>query len=40
MIKVVELIDRVIENHDNVSEIQNVKKEVNELMSGRALFNY
>jgi glycine hydroxymethyltransferase len=40
MIKVVELIDRVIENHDNVSEIQNVKKEVNELMLGRALFNY
>lgn len=40
MIKVVELIDRVIKNHDNVSEIQNVKKEVNELMSGRALFNY
>ena len=40
MLKIVELIDRVIKQPDNVLEVNSVKKEVNLLMKGRALFNY
>ena len=40
MITIVDLIDRVIKQHDNDMEINCVKKEVNQLMTGRALFNY
>ena len=40
MVKIVELIDRVIKQPDNVLEVNSVKKEVNLLMKGRALFNY
>ena len=38
MSKIVELIDRVINNIENESELNSVKKEVNELMHGRPLF--
>lgn len=38
MKKIVDLIDRVIENFDNSSELQNVKKEVNNWMSAFPLF--
>jgi glycine hydroxymethyltransferase len=38
MAKIVELIDRVLANKDNVSEIGDVKKKVNEWMSGFPLF--
>lgn len=38
MSKIVNLIDRVITNIDNDSEIEAVKKEVNSMMSGRPLF--
>jgi len=40
MTLIVNLIDRVIENHNNDNEIMKVKKDVNELMQGRPLFNY
>ena len=40
MVRIVELIDRVINNPDDDIEINNVKIEVNQLMSGRELFNY
>ena len=40
MINIVNLIDKVIENHENVNIINSVKKDVNELMKGRELFNY
>ena len=40
MITIVDLIDRVIKQPDNDMEINCVKKEVNQLMTGRALFNY
>ena len=40
MTLIVDLIDKVIENHNNDNEIMKVKKRVNELMKGRALFNY
>ena len=40
MITIVDLIDRVIKQPDNDMEINCVKKEVNQLMAGRALFNY
>ena len=40
MVTIVDLIDRVIKQPDNDMEINNVKKEVNQLMKGRALFNY
>ena len=40
MVKIVELIDRVIKQPDNFLEVNSVKKEVNLLMKGRALFNY
>jgi len=36
---IVDLIDRVIENHDNEEILADIKKQVNELMSNRALFN-
>ncbi len=38
MSRIVELIDRVIQNHDNEGEIKQVKKEVNEWMSSYPLF--
>lgn len=40
MIKIVDLIDKVITNHDNDKLIKEVKKDVNELMKGKDLFNY
>ena len=40
MIKIVDLIDKVITNHDNDKLIKEVKKDVNELMKGKELFNY
>ena len=40
MVEIVNLIDRVINNHDNDNLIKNVKKDVGELMRGRDLFNY
>ena len=40
MVTIVDLIDRVIKQPDNDMEINSVKKEVNQLMKGRALFNY
>jgi len=40
MTLIVDLIDKVIENHNNDTEIMKVKKDVNELMKGRSLFNY
>ena len=40
MIKIVDLIDKVITNHDNDKLIGEVKKDVNELMKGKDLFNY
>ena len=40
MIKIVDLIDKVITNHDNDKLIEEVKKGVNELMKGKDLFNY
>jgi len=39
MAKIVDLIDHVITNIDNESEIEAVKKEVNTMMSGRPLFS-
>ena len=39
MAKIVDLIDRVITNIDNDSEIEAVKKEVNSMMHGKPLFN-
>ena len=39
MKKVVELIDEVISNHENEKTIYEVRKKVNNLMSGRPLFN-
>lgn len=38
MAKIVDLIDRVISNIENDSELAAVKKEVNSMMSGRPLF--
>ena len=40
MIHIVNLIDKVINNHQNDNIINTVKKDVNELMKGRKLFNY
>ena len=40
MTLIVDLIDKVIENHNNDNEIMKVKKRVNELMKDRSLFNY
>jgi glycine hydroxymethyltransferase len=40
MIHIVNLIDKVINNHENDNIINAVKKDVNELMKGRKLFNY
>ena len=40
MIHIVNLIDKVINNHENDNIINSVKKDVNELMKGRKLFNY
>ena len=40
MIHIVNLIDKVINNHENDNIINAVKKDVNELMKGRELFNY
>ena len=40
MVKIVDLIDHVIKNHENLNEVFEVKKMVNNLMDGRALFNY
>jgi glycine hydroxymethyltransferase len=37
---IVSLIDRVINNHEDTSELDIVAKEVHALMKGRALFNY
>jgi len=36
---VVEMIDKVILNHDNESVLNEVKKDVNQMMSDRPLFN-
>ena len=36
---VVEMIDKVILNHDNESVLKEVKKDVNQMMSDRPLFN-
>lgn len=38
IVKVVDLIDRVLSNIDSESEIANVRKEVNALMEGRPLY--
>jgi len=38
MSKIVDLIDRVITNIDNDSELEAVKKEVNAMMQGLPLF--
>ena len=38
MAKIVDLIDRVINNIDKDSELEKVKAEVNSMMSGRPLF--
>ena len=38
MAKIVDLIDRVIINIENDSELEKVKAEVNSMMSGRPLF--
>jgi len=40
MTLIVNFIDRVIENHNDDNEIMKVKRDVNKLMKGRALFNY
>jgi len=40
MTLIVNFIDRVIENHNDGNEIMKVKRDVNKLMKGRALFNY
>ena len=40
MVKIVDLIDHVIKNHENLNEIFEVKKMVNKLMDGRPLFSY
>ncbi len=40
MVKIVDLIDHVIKNHENLNEVFEVKKMVNDLMDGRPLFNY
>ena len=40
MIHIVNLIDKVFNNHENDNIINAVKKDVNELMKGRKLFNY
>ena len=40
MIDIVNLIDKVINNHENDIIISSVKKDVNQLMKGRELFNY
>lgn len=40
MIKVAELIDRVISDFANEANLAAVKKDVNEMMKGRALFNW
>ena len=40
MVKIVDLIDHVIKNHENLNEVFEVKKMVNNLMDGRQLFNY
>ncbi|GGW64758.1 glycine hydroxymethyltransferase [Winogradskyella epiphytica] len=39
MAYVVDLIDEVLKNHDNDTVLEGIGKKVNELMSGRALFN-
>ena len=39
MPKIVELIDRVLKDIENKDELAQVKKEVNEMMQGRPLFN-
>ena len=39
MVLIVELIDRVINNYENLEIIDSVKIEVNNLMKGRSLFN-
>ena len=36
---VVEMIDKVILNHDNETVLKEVKKDVNQMMSDRPLFN-
>ena len=36
---IVEMIDKVILNHDNESVLKEVKKDVNQMMSDRPLFN-
>jgi|TARA_B110000305_G_C19463547_1_gene656209 glycine hydroxymethyltransferase len=40
MIDIVNLIDKVINNYENESILNTVKKDVNKLMKGRELFNY
>jgi len=40
MEKIVELIDTVLQNHENESKILQVKEEINNWMSGIPLFNY
>lgn len=40
MIKVAELIDRVISDFESEANLAAVKKDVNEMMKGRALFNW
>ncbi len=39
MVLIVDFIDRVINDHENLDVINNVKFEVNKLMKGRPLFN-
>ena len=38
IVKVVDLIDRVLSNIDSETEIMNVRNEVNALMAGRPLY--
>ena len=38
MVQIAQLIDKVIMNHDNDTELAGIKKSVNEMMSSRPLF--
>ena len=40
MVKIAELIDRVLSNADNEEEIANVRREVNEMMNDYPMFAY
>ena len=40
MVRIVDLIDDVLMNHDNATTIANVKKEINDWMRQYPLFQY